>query len=189
MVQLEQAKTRAKAANKVALDAEKAKDAAEQEVQRLKQLLQAKRARRHAITGNAHVECDISHRTTGTSLIIVVRLHAFKTAALLRSALAKMFQLRRKVRRARWSILAWGLWDGWRTGVLKIVLLLVCRLGRNGPLKEDVHMKPGHHWLCEFGDAGNGTSCEKQFNLSYHTWEDYRGTRFYKGDRALVIKR
>ena len=29
-------------------------------------------------------------------------------------------------------------------------------------------------------DAGNDTSCEKQFNLSHHTWEDYRSTRFYK---------
>jgi hypothetical protein len=55
--------------------------------------------------------------------------------------------------------------------------------------EEEVHMRPGHHWLCEFGDAGNGTSCEKQFNLSHRTWEDYRGTRFYKQDRALVIKR
>jgi hypothetical protein len=36
-------------------------------------------------------------------------------------------------------------------------------------------MRPAHHCLCEFGDAGNDTSCEKQFNLSHHTWEDYRG--------------
>ena len=28
-------------------------------------------------------------------------------------------------------------------------------------------MRPGHHWLCEFGDAGNDTSCEKEFNLSH----------------------
>ena len=63
-----------------------------------------------------------SHRTTGTLLIIVVRLHAFKTAAPFLSALANMFQLRRKARRVR--ILDWGLWDGLRTGVLEIVLLL-----------------------------------------------------------------
>ena len=31
------------------------------------------------------------------------------------------------------------------------------------------------------------TSCENQFNLSHRTWEDYRGGRFYKQDRALVI--
>jgi hypothetical protein len=37
IMQLEQAKTRAKAANRVAMDAEKEKDAAEQEVQRLQQ--------------------------------------------------------------------------------------------------------------------------------------------------------
>jgi hypothetical protein len=55
--------------------------------------------------------------------------------------------------------------------------------------EEDAFMRPGHHWLCEFGDAGNGTSCAKQFNLENHKWEDYRGTRFYNKDCALVIKR
>jgi hypothetical protein len=55
-------------------------------------------------------------------------------------------------------------------------------------LPGDVHIRPGHHWMCEFGDVGNVTSCEKQFNLSHHKWVDYRGTRFYKGDCALVIK-
>ena len=29
----------------------------------------------------------------------------------------------------------------------------------------------------------------KQFNLEHHKWEDYRGTRFYNKDCALVIKR
>jgi hypothetical protein len=53
---------------------------------------------------------------------------------------------------------------------------------------EDVHIRPGHQWMCEFGDADNDTSCEKEFNLSHRTWEDYRGTRVYKGDCALVIK-
>ena len=37
--------------------------------------------------------------------------------------------------------------------------------------EEDVHMRPGNHWLCEFGDEG-----------------DYRVTIFYTGDRDLVIK-
>ena len=26
--------------------------------------------------------------------------------------------------------------------------------------KEEIHLRPGHHWLCEFGDAGDGTSVE-----------------------------
>jgi hypothetical protein len=43
----------------------------------------------------------------------------------------------------------------------------VSRLGRNGPLKR-IHT----------GDL----------NLSHRKWEDYRGTRFYTGDSALVIK-
>jgi hypothetical protein len=53
--------------------------------------------------------------------------------------------------------------------------------------EEDAHMRPGHHWLCEFGDAGNDTSCERQFNLGHHQCEDYRGTRFYNKDSDLVI--
>jgi hypothetical protein len=30
--------------------------------------------------------------------------------------------------------------------------------------------------------TGNGTSCEKQFNLDHHKWEDYRDTHFYNKD-------
>ena len=45
------------------------------------------------------------------------------------------------------------------------------------------------HSTDEFGDTGNDTSCEKEFKLSHHTWEDYRDKRFYKQDRTLVIKR
>ena len=48
----------------------------------------------------------------------------------------------------------------------------------------EVHMRPGHHCVSLVG-----TRCEKQFNLSHHTWEDYRGTRFCKQDRNIVIKR
>jgi hypothetical protein len=55
--------------------------------------------------------------------------------------------------------------------------------------EEEVHFRPGHHWLCELGDAGDGTSCEKKFELGPRQWEDYKGTRFYNGDQALVIKR
>ena len=57
-MQLEQVRTRAKAANKLALDAEKEKDAGEQEVQRLQQLVQVKRARTQSTTVNDHEECD-----------------------------------------------------------------------------------------------------------------------------------
>jgi hypothetical protein len=46
-------------------------------------------------------------------------------------------------------------------------------------IEGEVHMRPGHHWLCEFGDAGDGTSCEKEFKLANRRSEDYKGTRFY----------
>jgi hypothetical protein len=47
MMQLEQAKTRAKAANKLALEVEKEKDAAEKAVEKLKRRLQPKRSHTH----------------------------------------------------------------------------------------------------------------------------------------------
>jgi hypothetical protein len=54
MMKLERVNARAKTANKVALEAEKEKDAAEKEVEELKRQLQPKRARGDADTGDAH---------------------------------------------------------------------------------------------------------------------------------------
>jgi hypothetical protein len=51
--------------------------------------------------------------------------------------------------------------------------------------EEDTHMRRDHHWIYEFGDAGNVTSCERQFNLDHRKYEDYRGTRFYDKDSLL----
>ena len=55
--------------------------------------------------------------------------------------------------------------------------------------EEEQHVRPGHHWLFEFGDAGDGTSCEKEFTRLGRQGEVYTGTRFFNGDRALVVKR
>jgi hypothetical protein len=41
--------------------------------------------------------------------------------------------------------------------------------------EEDTHRRPGHHWMCEFGDSGNDTSCEKKFNISHRKWESGEG--------------
>ena len=54
MMQLEQAKTRAKATNKLALEAEKDKDDDEKAVEELKRQLQPKRAHTHDDTGDVH---------------------------------------------------------------------------------------------------------------------------------------
>jgi uncharacterized membrane protein len=81
MMKLEQAKARAKTANRVALEAEKEKDAAEKEVEELKRQLQPKRARTDDDAGDAHDllaefdNCDLSdHRREGT------RVHTSRTA-------------------------------------------------------------------------------------------------------------
>ncbi len=54
MIQLEQAKTRGKSTNKVALQVEKEKDVAEKEVEELKRQLQPKRSHTHDDAGDAH---------------------------------------------------------------------------------------------------------------------------------------
>ena len=53
-MKLEQAKARAKTANKLALEAEKESDAAEKAVEELKRQLQPKRARTDDDAGDAH---------------------------------------------------------------------------------------------------------------------------------------
>jgi len=49
--------------------------------------------------------------------------------------------------------------------------------------------RPCHPWLFQFGKADDGTSCEKQLTLNGNKWEVYKGTRFYNGKHALVVKR
>ena len=73
MMKLEQAKARAKTANKAALEAEKEKDAAEKGVKELKRQLQPKRARTDNDDADAHDllaefdNCDLSdHHREGT---------------------------------------------------------------------------------------------------------------------------
>ena len=40
---------------------------------------------------------------------------------------------------------------------------------------EEVHLRPGHHWVFELGDAGGGKGCfEKTFKLARRTWEMYK---------------
>ena len=51
---------------------------------------------------------------------------------------------------------------------------------------EEVHLRPGHHWVFELGDAGDDTCVEKTFKLANRTHEMYKGVRFDTGDQALV---
>jgi len=55
---------------------------------------------------------------------------------------------------------------------------------------KQVHLRPGHHWLFEFSDGVEGSSCEKLFSLpQLRSGVVYKGTRFYNGDCALRVKR
>jgi hypothetical protein len=56
--------------------------------------------------------------------------------------------------------------------------------------EEERHYRPGHFWLFEFGDAGDGTSVEKEFSgMPNRSWQVYKGLRFYNGEKALTVKR
>jgi hypothetical protein len=51
--------------------------------------------------------------------------------------------------------------------------------------EEEAHMWTGHFWICKFGTVPGSMSCvEKKFELQGRKWEEYRGTRYYDGDRA-----
>ena len=50
-----------------------------------------------------------------------------------------------------------------------------------GSTNEEKHLCPCHHWLCQFGDEGNGTSCGNEFKLQPCKLKDYKGTCFYDG--------
>ena len=55
--------------------------------------------------------------------------------------------------------------------------------------EEEDHMCPGHFWICKFGTVpGRRTSVEKKFDLETRNWEEYKDTRYYDGDKALVVE-
>eukprot|EP00966_Prymnesium_polylepis_P298795 6904581-Prymnesium_polylepis.1 len=50
---------------------------------------------------------------------------------------------------------------------------------------EERHYRPGHHWLFEFGDAGDGTSVEASFSgMPNRSFQVFKGIRFYNGEKA-----
>ena len=55
--------------------------------------------------------------------------------------------------------------------------------------EEEVHLSPGHFWICNFGTVPGSMSCvEKKFELQTRKWEEYKGTRYYDGDKTLVVE-
>ncbi len=55
--------------------------------------------------------------------------------------------------------------------------------------EEEVHLCPGHFWICKFGTVPGSMSCvEKKFDLQTRKWEEYKVTRYYDGDKDLVVE-
>ena len=55
---------------------------------------------------------------------------------------------------------------------------------------ERKHLRPGHGWVCELGDAGGDKGCIKEsFSLPPRSWKQYESLRFYDGEAALVVRR
>ncbi len=88
----------AKSSNNHTLQSEKDNDVDQKEVQELQRVMEPKRVRTQSATTDDD-ECENSHGRTGTSLIIVVRLHSFETDSRFLSVLAEKFRLHRKTRR------------------------------------------------------------------------------------------
>ena len=118
------AQDQVKAAKKVALEAEKDNDAAQKELQELQRVMEPKRARTNATTANDHEECD--EQSSGDMDIADYRREDAHIQKRRSVALGSREDVPtpQKGQAVPLSILAWGLWDGLRTGVLGIVLLL-----------------------------------------------------------------
>ena len=55
--------------------------------------------------------------------------------------------------------------------------------------EEETHMCPGHYWIYKFGTVpGSMNSVEKKFELQTQKWEEYKGPRYYDGDRTVVVE-
>ncbi len=55
--------------------------------------------------------------------------------------------------------------------------------------EEEAHLSPGHFWVCKFGTVPGNMSCvEKKIELKTRKWEEYKGTRYYDGDKPLVVE-
>ncbi len=185
------AQDQTKASKEVALEEEKDNDAAQKELQKLQRVMEPKRARTNATTVNDHEECDdqssddmdiTDHRREAT------RIQKRRSVALGSREDVPTPQKGQAVplEHSRLGLVG-AEEEGNRVGCQGLTLGETRCVGlcvRHNGL--DVHIRPGHHWLCEFGDAGNDTSCEKQFNLHHRKCEDYRGTHFYNKDSALA---
>ena len=55
--------------------------------------------------------------------------------------------------------------------------------------EEETHLRPGHFWICKFGTVPGSMTCvEKKFEFQTRKWEEYKGTRYYDGDKDLVVE-
>jgi hypothetical protein len=180
------AQDQAQVANKVALETEKENDAPQKEVPGLPRVMEPKRARTHVTTANDHEECDkkssddmdlADHRREAT------RIQNRRSVPLGTRVEVPTPQEGQggPMEHSRLGLVGWIAY--WSLGncalAVKIIVGLISEwvvktlpLAKSGvwgsvqaraqwSTEEDAHMRPGHHWLCEFGDSGNDTSCEK----------------------------
>ncbi len=191
-----------KASKKVALEEEKDNYAAQKELQELQRVMEPKRARTNATTADDHEESDghycmrkyncwcAGSLVRGRGYGCVSRHKFLDVPGCLHSKLTVW-------KEEQFTVLPFQGIEQWKKRVTQWVAKALTSVKRGvwgcvqaraqWSTEEDAHIRPGHHWLCEFGDAGNGTSCEKQFNLDHRKCEDYHDTRFYNKDSALVI--
>ena len=55
--------------------------------------------------------------------------------------------------------------------------------------EEEAHIRPGHFWISKFGTVPGSMRCvEEKFEIQSRKWEQYKGTRYYDGDRSLVVE-
>jgi hypothetical protein len=166
MMKLQQDKSRAEAANKLALEVEKERDAAEKAVEELKRQLQPKRPHTDDDAGDAHeVVAEVENWD--------LRDHRQQATRVQNRRNVQLGSRQNQVKP--------------RAGTNGF--LHHTRLGLVGWIaQEERQVCPGHFWLLKFGKVPGRNSCvEKKFKLGTRKYEEYKGVRFGNGDCALVV--
>ena len=198
MMRLEAARARAAAAKMAALAAQKEHEAAEAEVEELKRVLDPKRPRTHTIEEDGPtLELDgmdlADHRREATRVMNrrTIEIGSKEHERELRTG--KDGYLHHGRTGLVGAVAYWALGSTALAVIMIVALIVHLKVvdkvraalpeGKHASVQarerwstaEEVHLRPGHHWVFELGNAGGEKgSCEKTFKLARRMWEMYK---------------
>jgi len=201
MMQLSNVKARAMVANKVALEAKQAKDALETEVQAWERAMKRPRTEASSTQNTEGMKVDEDmwdlghHRREATRLQNLRNIGIGSVEEAPAPRTGKVGYLNHPRLGLIGSVAYWA-----RGGMAHAVTMIVALTVKLGITERVRNALPETQTTCDTWttakivdllEAGLAETkqCKNEQQLQACKWEDYKGTRFYDGERALVIKR